>query len=77
MTSRPAWPTVSDRHPSKRKKTGLWDMAQLVECVPSMHKALGSNLSPLHTCLDDVSLQCQHLGGRGRRIRGSKPAWAT
>lgn len=47
-------------------------MAQLVEWVPSMHKALGSNLSPSHTCLDDVSLQCQHLGGRGRRIRSSK-----
>lgn len=47
--------------------------AQLMECLPAMHKTLGS---VPNTELTRSGGTCQHSGGRSRRLRSSRSSLA-
>lgn len=53
-----------------------WDAVQLVECLTSMQKVLGSILMPHKIMHSDSCLQSQHLGA-DRRIRSSRASSTT
>ena len=56
-----------------------WDVAQSVECPPSMHKVLATILSPAQhkTKLGGMRLLSQHLEDKERRVKSSKSPLAS
>ena len=60
-------PCSEQYHNSKvRGSSGGWGVAQLVECLPSMHKALGSIPSTIDTGSDGSCPISQYFGEGGQ-----------